>query len=89
MSEHNSKNKQVILAGWETFRKACIHPDASAAQVSEVQNAFYAGCTLLFSTIMNVLDPGEEITEKDLQVMSNIREEIMAWGQSFKQQGRH
>lgn len=67
---------QLIEAGWLGLRIAAVPADAPPVQLDEMRNAFFAGAQHLFSSIMGVLDAGEEITEQDLQRMSNIQAEL-------------
>lgn len=69
---------KVIGAGAAAF--LLVHKiaadDPRAAIVGE---AFMAGAEHLFSSIMSLLDPGEEPTVADLARMDNIAAEIDAW----------
>ena len=70
---------KIIEGGWQCFRLAVIPPHASAIQVSEMRKAFFAGAQHLFASILCILEPGAEPTEKDLQRMTLIHEELKAW----------
>ena len=76
-------NKKLIRGGWESYRNLVVPKSAGDTQIAETKQAFYAGASVLFHAIMNVLDPGEEPTEKDLDVLSNIQKEIDFYGQSL------
>lgn len=67
---------QLIETAWLSYRDRVVHRDAGPDQVRETQMAFYAGATVLFTIIMNILDPGQEATDRDLQVMTGIDEEL-------------
>jgi hypothetical protein len=66
----------LIEAGWISLRIAAIPKDASQVQLDEMRKAFFAGAQHLFATIMTVLEPGEEPTEKDLRRMDLIDREL-------------
>lgn len=56
----------LVAQCWTSFRVAVIPPEAGSAQVQDLRRAFYAGAQGLLSTIMKVMDDGEEPTEADL-----------------------
>jgi hypothetical protein len=65
-----------IEAAWESYRQRVIPHGASQVQITETRNGFYAGALSLFSAIMTTLDPGDEATDADLQVMAEIQTEL-------------
>lgn len=65
-----------IQGGWESLRAAVVPGDAPEAQIQEMRKCFYAGAHHLFHYIMKVMEPGAEVTEKDLEVMSDIDIEL-------------
>jgi hypothetical protein len=67
---------KLIEAGWIGLRLAALPLDAPKCQIDEMRNAFMAGAQYLFSAIMTILDPGDEPTEKDLDRMSLIQDEL-------------
>lgn len=46
------------------------------AQRSELEKAFFGGAATLFGSIIAIMDPGVEITDKDLDMMSSIQDEL-------------
>lgn len=66
----------LIEAGWIGLRIAAVPLDASPAQLDEMRNAFFAGAQHLFSSIMTILEPGAEPTDKDLARMDLIDAEL-------------
>jgi len=50
----------------------------------ETRRAFFGGAATLFETIMRVLEPDAEPTEKDLARMDRIAEELARWGDEMK-----
>jgi hypothetical protein len=75
---------KLIEAGWVGLRIACDLIDAPADQLREMRMAFFAGAQHLFGSIMNVLEPGEEPTDKDLQRMDLIHTELDAFIKDFE-----
>jgi hypothetical protein len=70
---------KLIEAGFAVFAHFVIPKDAPAVQLDEMRLAYMAGAEHLFSSIMNILDPGEEPTEADLLRMDLIQKEIDEW----------
>jgi len=48
-----------------------------------MRNAFFAGAQHLFSSIMTILEPDAEPTEKDMQRMDLIDKELRAFINDF------
>ena len=67
---------KLIEGGWAGFKLTCIPINAPQIQLDEMKNAFFAGAAHLFQSIMSILEPGDEATEKDLDRMQLISDEI-------------
>jgi hypothetical protein len=82
---------RLVEAGWVGFRLAAIPMHAPKAQLEEMRSVFFAGAQHLFSSIMTILDPGQEPTDADLARMGQIAEElerfIRAYEASIKTEG--
>ena len=74
---------KLIEAGWISLRIACELEDAPKIQLEEMRNAFFAGAQHLFSSIMTILDPGADPTDKDLERMDLIDKELRAFINDF------
>lgn len=74
---------KYIERGWLSYRAMVVPADAGEVQVNETKQAFYAGASILFTTLMQpgVLDPGLEETENDMKKMADLQAEIDAFGQ--------
>jgi hypothetical protein len=70
---------KLIEAGFAVFAHFVIPKDAPPDQLSDMRLAYMAGAEHLFSSIMNILDPGEEPTDADLLRMDLIQKEIDEW----------
>lgn len=70
---------KLIEAGFAAFRHMAMAKDAPPVQVSEMRLAFMAGAEHLFSSIMGILDPGDEPTDTDLRRMDLISTELDNW----------
>lgn len=75
---------KLIEAGWIGMRMACVPDEASEAQISEMRLAFFAGAQHLFSSIMSILEPDAEPTDKDLQRMDLIDAELRKFAADFE-----
>jgi hypothetical protein len=74
-------SKTPIADGWESFRKGVIHPKAPPDQLSEMRKAFFAGAIHTFYSLLSKVDEGEEITQKDLELLDNYQKEIEKYGE--------
>ena len=77
MTKELTDQGKLIEAGWVVFRLTTMNRDAPQIQIDEMRLAFLAGAQHLYGSIMNILDPGEEPTEKDLERMALIDAELM------------
>lgn len=85
-SAQDAANKGLLVeAGWIGLRAAWISDDASAIQIEEMRNAFFAGAQHIFSTIMSMQDDGLEETPADLERMDKLSAELLAFFDDFKE----
>ena len=61
-----------------------IPNDAPQIQKDEMKNAFFAGASHLFTSIMSVLEPGDDPTEKDIKRVELISEELERYLAEFQ-----
>jgi hypothetical protein len=84
LSRELADKGKLIEAGWVGLRLACDLHDAPAIQIQEMRQAFFAGAQHLFSSIMTILDPGAEPTDKDLERFDLIDRELRAFIADFE-----
>jgi hypothetical protein len=72
-------NGKLLEVGWIAMMLHVIPKDAPDTQVAEMRKAFFMGAEHLFQSIMSILEPGAEPTEKDLDRMSLIHTELEAF----------
>lgn len=77
-------NGKIIEAGWLSMRACAFPEDISKEQEADLRATFFAGAQHLFASIMAVLDPGSEPTERDLVRMKSISDELDAFVAKFK-----
>jgi|SRR5262245_30412998 len=70
---------KLIEAGFAAFRFIVIPKDAPDDNVRAMLIAFMAGAEHLWSSVFNILDPGDEPTARDLARMDLIQKEMDAW----------
>jgi hypothetical protein len=75
---------KLIEGGWNAYRLLVVPLDASPVQIDECRLAFMAGAQHLFSSIMAVMDPDSEPTEKDLQKMDLIDKELNVFAREME-----
>jgi hypothetical protein len=75
----------LLEAGWKSYELLVLPVDAPTIQRHECRIAFFAGAQHLFSSIMGILEPGDdEPTEKDLRRMDAINKELNRFIAEFK-----
>ncbi|WLA80329.1 hypothetical protein [Bradyrhizobium elkanii] len=84
LSRELTDKGKLIEAGWVGLRLSAIPLDASAVQLNEMRMAFFAGAQHLFGSIMGILDPGAEPTDKDLERMDLIDKELRNFINEFE-----
>jgi hypothetical protein len=67
---------KLIEAGWIGYQLAAINAEASELQLSETRMAFFAGAQHLFTSILIIMDDDREPTDKDLDRMQLIHQEL-------------
>lgn len=77
---------KIIEGGWAGFALAVLPAEASQIQRAEMRKAFFAGSAHLFASMMNILDPGSEPTQRDLDRMTLISDELEAFQKEFELQ---
>lgn len=77
---------KLIEAGWVSLRLVSIPEGANRTQLEQLRNAFFAGAQHLFGSIMSIMDEDVEPTEKDMQRMSQIANELDEFLVDFKKQ---
>lgn len=70
---------KLVEAGAAAYELYVVPDYAGQTQRQECRLAFMAGAEHVFSTIMNILDPGDEPTEDDLRRMNLIADELEGW----------
>jgi hypothetical protein len=77
---------KLIEAGFVGMRLACDLHDAPADQLREMRMAFFGGAQHLFSSIMSILEPGAEPTDKDIERLDLINTELQEFIKDFERQ---
>lgn len=75
---------KIIEGGWTSFQHVAIPKAAPKEQHRDMRLAFFAGAQHLFASILMILEPGEEASEKDLNRMTLIHEELEAFTAELK-----
>ena len=72
-------NGKLIEAGWAAMRIMTLPANISRTQETEMRRAFFSGAQHLYTSIMTVLEEGQEPTEKDIKRMELIETELEAF----------
>jgi hypothetical protein len=67
---------KLIEAGWWSYRWLVVPDYVAPVEILNRRRAFFAGAWHLHSSLLTVLDPGEEPTEADLAKMEMIDKEL-------------
>jgi hypothetical protein len=65
-----------VFEEWKSYRQRVIPPTAPEVQVIESKRAFYGGAFSLFALLQRIASPGDEVTEADMNAMSNLDTEF-------------
>jgi len=82
LAEWADKGK-IIEGGWMAYVATSGLGSAPEMQRTEMRKAYMLGAQHLFASIMGILDPGSEPTEKDLKRMDLIHHELEAFRRSL------
>lgn len=72
-----------IEDAWEGYRRLVIDGRETGVDASDVELAFKAGAVVLFHTVLRMLDPGTEATDRDLHNMDRLNAELEAFTATF------
>lgn len=73
----------MIEAEWKKFCLTCFG-NISEQQYIDLRRTFYAGASSLFFVFMNLLDPGTEPTEGDLERVTALQKELESFNEDVK-----
>jgi hypothetical protein len=74
----------LIEAGWVGLRAATLDSTTSLQQLHELRCVFFAGAQHLFSSLITILDPRDDVTGMDLQRLERIAEELQRFITEFE-----
>lgn len=66
----------VVEGGWRSLMVMWGLTGAPEVQKMEMRRAFYAGAQHVFGSIMGLMGPGQEPTEREEKVLSDIHNEL-------------
>lgn len=69
-----------IKEAWERFERVVVPENAGAVQRSETRKAFYAGASIIFRIVTGGMSDGDEIQDRDLQLLDDIAREVEQYG---------
>jgi hypothetical protein len=84
LSRKLADDGKLIEAGWVSLRLHAIPLNAPAVQLEEMRMAFMAGAQHLFSSIISILEPGQDETQADLRRMDLIDQELRTFAQELE-----
>lgn len=75
---------KIIEGGWAGFRLMAYPSDISQRQFDDLRNTLFAGAHHLFTSIMNLLEPGDEPTANDYRRLTLIHTELDEFIKNFE-----
>lgn len=70
---------------WDEFARRVLPPDVHATQRQEMRRAFYAGAQGILFRVIATFAPESEPTASDLQLMTDLDQELQDFAESVKQ----
>lgn len=68
-----------IAEAWEKYRVDVVPENAPDNQVRQCRRSFYAGAHFILSDMLDLLDPAEEPTEGDLNMIADLHDELLTF----------
>jgi hypothetical protein len=78
------RRSRIIETLWLSYREQVISPDSPPIQFTECRRAFYAGAKALMVAMSAVLEPGQDVTDDDVQTMESIDQELYRFAEMVK-----
>lgn len=82
---------RLIEAGWQIMRTMVLPVDVPTVQSAEMRKVFFMGAQHLYASLMGIMEADREPTEKDMERMNLIHNELEAFRKevtSFHSAGR-
>jgi len=73
----------MLESEWKKFCLACFG-NVGEQQYIDLRRTFYGGASALFFVFMNLLEPGVEPTEGDLERVTALQQELMKFNEDVK-----
>jgi hypothetical protein len=78
--------KRMLMAEqWDQFARAVLPKGCSIEQRTEIRRAFYAGAAGILFRVITVFAPENDVTDDDLQIMTDLRDELDQFAEMVKQ----
>lgn len=79
------RERRTLADEWKEFGVQVVPNGAPDVQRVEMQKAFYAGATIMFSLLTGGLDPHAEPTELDVAYVESLHQELQAFVKSLQE----
>lgn len=83
MKAAEQRSEATIDHMWREFCLKCF-ANISHEQYIDLRRTFYGGASALFFLMMRYLDSGDEVTEHDMAMMHNLKDEIYSFNEDVK-----
>jgi hypothetical protein len=76
---------RIVEGGWRVFMATGMPKSAPAIQIAEMRKAYFLGAQHVFASVITMLDPGSEPTDKDLRRMDLLHRELKRFVDEMQQ----
>lgn len=77
--------RQLMAEQWNRFAELVLPENCSEIQRQSMKIAFYCGALGVIGGLMSIFETGTESTDKDLQHMEDLHQELVAFALSIKE----
>lgn len=76
--------KRLLMAEqWDLYARTVLPKDAPHVQKLETRRAFYSGAQAILFRVIQAFSPESEPSEADLQVMTDLHEELQDFARAI------
>lgn len=78
-----TQRKKHIEKSWQAYRRVLVERGLKEEQITELRQAFFAGSAILYQGIMMSLSAGEDASDDDMEMMSDMAQELHEFGKQI------
>lgn len=74
----------LVTAGWTACANMLTNESTPAKTEEKLRQAYFMGAQHVFASMINMVEEGDEITDKDMRRMEFLQIELQAWEAAYK-----